>query len=99
MPGSALGFVAGTCLMLLLPQLPSAGARAGLAVAALVVGWRAGSFVPIALVAGVILCRAEAGSRMADQLEPDLEGRILAIEGRVASVPQTLAQGDRKSVV
>jgi len=70
MPSSALGFVAGTCLMLLLPQLPSAGALAGLAVAALVVGWRAGSFVPIALVAGVILGRAEALSRMADQLDP-----------------------------
>jgi competence protein ComEC len=95
MPSSALGFVAGTCLMLLLPQLPSAGALAGLAVAALVVGWRAGSFVPIALIAGVILGRAEAGSRMADQLDPDLEGRILAIEGQVASVPQTLAQGLR----
>jgi len=95
MPGSALGFVAGTCVLLLLPQLPSASVLAGLAVAALVVAVRAGSLVPIAFAAGAILCRAEAGARLADQLDPRLEGRILAIEGRVASVPQSLAHGLR----
>ena len=95
MPGSALGFVAGTCVLLLLPQLPSAAVLTGIAVTAVVVALRTGSLVPLAFAAGAILCRVEAGARLADQLDPGLEGRTLTIAGRVVSVPQSLAHGLR----
>ena len=75
MPGSALGFVAGTCVLLLLPQLPSAAVLAGIAVAAVVVALRTGSLVPVAFAAGASC----AGSKRAParrSADPGLEGRL-----------------------
>src|SRR4026207_921174 len=91
MPGSALGFVAGTCVLLLLPPLPSAAALGGSGGPAVVVALGRVSRVPLAFAAGAILCRVEAGARLADQLDPGLEGRTPTIAGRVVSAPQPLA--------
>ncbi len=95
MLSSALGFAAGTCVLLLLPRLPTATLLAALVLPAAAAGWRLRSCTPLAFVAGLALCASEARLRLEDRLAPTLEGRTLAIEGRVASVPQALAQGLR----
>ena len=95
MPGSALGFVAGTCLLLLLPRLPSVGMLCGLVAVAVLAALRTASLAPLAFAAGVILCRADAAARLDDLLVPDLEARILTTEGRVVSVPQPVGHGVR----
>ncbi len=95
MPGSALGFVAGTCVLLLLPQLPSTLTLAGLVAVAGLAARRLRSLVPLAFAVGFVLCRLEAGARIEDRLHAALEGQTLAIDGRVTSVPQAVAQGLR----
>jgi competence protein ComEC len=95
MPGSALAFVAGTCVLLLLPRLPAPVLLATLALLACAAGWWLRCCVPLAFVAGLLSCGLVASARLEDRLAPALEGRTLAIEGRVASVPQAVAHGLR----
>src|SRR5262245_930195 len=95
MPGSVLGFVAGSCVLLLLPHLPDPGLLVGLALLAAAAGCWLRSGAPLAFVAGLVLCAFASRARLDDRITPELEGRTLAIEGRVASVPQAVAQGLR----
>jgi competence protein ComEC len=95
MVGTAFGFLAGTCALLLAPRLPSPAELVLIATAAGAVAWRLGNRLPLAFAAGLLLCLADARARLADRLDPGLEGQTLSIEGRVVSVPQTVAQGIR----
>lgn len=92
-----LGWVGGTALVMDLPALwaPSAFLAVGAGGCA-VLAWRAR---PGWWLSGLALAFAVAGLRaghlQADQLSPALEGRDLQLVGRVASLPQQGASGDR----
>ena len=82
------GFVAGCCVVLVLPQLPpsqvvAVTGLAGVMVAAL---WRAPPVLACTL--GAVFCWLQAGARLADRLDPALEGQIITARGTVVSVPQ-----------
>jgi competence protein ComEC len=81
-------FLAGSCLVLCLPRLPSWPAAA--ACAALVAGvavWPRARWL-IALVLGSLYCLWQADARLADRLDPALEGKPLTFDATVVSVPQ-----------
>lgn len=91
----AAGMLAGICALLLLPDTPGAGAVA-LACAgatALALLTRQAAFLACAI--GFALGWWDAGARLADRLDPALEGPTLTIRGTVASVPQIRADGVR----
>ncbi|MFP8834189.1 DNA internalization-related competence protein ComEC/Rec2 [Hydrogenophaga sp. XSHU_21] len=91
------GWVAGTALMMHLPVLWTTRAFVAVGAGGLVVlAWRAR---PGWWLSGLALAFAVAGLRaghlQADQLDPALEGRDVQVVGRVASLPQQDASGDR----
>ena len=95
MIGTAFGFLAGTCTLLLAPRLPSPAELGLVAAASCASAWCLGSRIPLAFAAGLTLCFLDARTRLDDRLDPALEGQTLSIEGRVVSVPHVLAQGIR----
>ena len=102
---AALGFALGVCLLQQQPALPGLGALAGLcALASLAaIGFvrRApptvtGTATFIAFAAlGFAWAAALAHWRLADRLDPELEGRDIVVTGVVASLPQPFERGVR----
>jgi competence protein ComEC len=102
---AALGFALGVFLLQRQPALPGWGA---LASACALAALAAIGFIPrvsrsVAAVAafagfaalGLVWAAALAHIRLADRLDPALEGRDLAVSGVVASLPQAVERGVR----
>jgi competence protein ComEC len=102
---AALGFALGVCLLQQQPVLPGFGAGAALCALAslaafgiirrvppLVAG--AATFVAFAAL-GFGWAAALAHLRLADRLDPELEGRDVVVSGVVASLPQPFERGVR----
>ena len=83
----ALAFAAGAALLQLQPVLPALGwAAFAPLLGLLALRWRV-LWVPTALAAGFFWAAACAHWRMNDWLQPQLEGRDLAVVGVVSSLP------------
>ncbi|HVQ60890.1 MAG TPA: DUF4131 domain-containing protein, partial [Burkholderiales bacterium] len=102
---AALGFALGVCLLQQQPVLPGLGAGAALCALALLGAFGAIRRVP-PLVAGAAVFVAFtalgfgwaaglAHLRLADRLDPELEGRDIVVSGVVASLPQPFERGVR----
>jgi competence protein ComEC len=91
----AVAWLLGACALLLQPALP--GVRALLLVcivtASLALALRRASILAFAL--GYALCWQQGGERLGGWLDPSREGRTVALEGTVASVPLAVADGTR----
>jgi competence protein ComEC len=92
---TAIGFLVGVCWMLGLATLPGAATVAVVAVAAASLTLASRHWAPLAFALGFGWCWIVASERLAARLDPELEGRSLALRGTVASVPQRLAGGTR----
>jgi len=102
---AALGFALGVCLLQQQPALPgyaalaALGALGTLAAAGLsrrVPRFLAGCATLAAFAAlGVVWAALLAHARLADRLDPDLEGRDVVVTGVVASLPQPFERGVR----
>jgi competence protein ComEC len=101
-----LAFAVGVWLVQQLPELPAPGLLLGSAVAAVAVwvgarAWPRGNAVSRivgALAAGVLGWSWAAGCahlRLADRLDPALEGRDIVLTGVIASLPQPFERGVR----
>lgn len=91
----AAGMLAGICALLVLPGLPGTGAVALVCAGATALALLARRPAFLACAIGFALGWWDAGERIADRLDPALEGPTLAIRGTVASVPQVRADGVR----
>jgi len=102
---AALGFALGVCLLQQQPVLPGFGAGAALCALALLPAFGiirrvpppvAGAAVFVAFAAlGFGWAAALAHLRLADRLDPELEGRDVVVSGVVASLPQPFERGVR----
>jgi len=97
-----IAFAAGAALLQVQPALPgwpALGAAALLGVAAVLLGLRLRAGTVLAAAGAALLGFAWAGAfaelRMADRLDPALEGRDLAVTGVIASLPQPFERGVR----
>ncbi len=88
MPSAAIAFLAGILAVQQLPALPGRGwLWLLLPVAALAWRWR--RLYPLAfLLAGAAWTVLQAGTVLTQRLPPTLEGKDVAVEGRVASIPR-----------
>lgn len=91
----ALAFAAGAALLQLQPALPAPGWAASVPLLALLaLRWRI-LWLPAALAAGFFWAAACAHSRMSDWLQPQLEGRDIALVGVVSSLPANVERSVR----
>ncbi|HTQ75315.1 MAG TPA: DNA internalization-related competence protein ComEC/Rec2 [Burkholderiales bacterium] len=101
---AALGFALGVCVLQQLPELPAWGALASLCAFA-GAGAAFGTRLPAIAAAparfaafaaiGLAWSAALAHCRLADRLDPDLEGRDVMVSGVIASLPQPVERGVR----
>ena len=91
----AVGLLAGVCTLLSLPALPDAGTAALVCATGGLLALLTRQWAFLACVAGFGLGWHDAGQRLADRLDPQLEGRTLSVRGVVDSVPQVVADGVR----
>jgi len=95
MTAAALAFAAGVLLLQQQAALP-APAWLLLAVAAIALGaWRRSLMVPAAFAVGFLWAAGYAHLRLADRLDPALEGVDVEVTGVVASLPAPLERGLR----
>jgi competence protein ComEC len=92
---AAIGFLGGVCWMLGLATLPGGTTVAIVVVAAASLTLGSRYWAPLAFALGFGWCWIVASERLAGRLDPELEGRSLALRGTVASVPQRVAGGAR----
>jgi len=102
---AALGFALGVCLLQQQAELPGSGALAALCALASLAAARASRRVPplLAACATLVSCAALgfawaaalAHWRLADRLDPALEGRDVVVSGVVAGLPQPFDRGVR----
>ncbi len=98
---AACAYLAGTCVLLSLAALPGAGALAALLIAAAVVTFaplvrdRSPAWPVLGFALGCAAAWFAVRGRLADRLDPSLEGRAVEVRGSVASVPQRLQEGVR----
>ncbi|HET7764983.1 MAG TPA: DNA internalization-related competence protein ComEC/Rec2 [Burkholderiales bacterium] len=102
---AALGFALGVCLLQLQPTLPGWGALAALSALGALAGLSCGGRVPraatraaafVAFAAlGFAWAAALAHWRLADRLDPAVEGRDVTVTGVIASLPQPIDRGVR----
>jgi competence protein ComEC len=92
---AAFAYLAGTCALLLLPQLPELPVV--LAVCAIGTAAALALRTPplFCLALGFASCWAGSTAALAGRLDPYLEGRTLVVRGTVASVPQWRADAVR----
>ena len=105
MRSAALGFALGVWLLQFQPALPGAGWIALICVSAAIAGAGLSKRVPRAAAAGAVCvgcaalgfawAAALAQLRLADRLDPALEGRDVVVSGVVASLPQSFDRGVR----
>ena len=91
----ASGALAGCCVVLALPRLPSTSWLAAVLAATLFGGALLRSRATLALGAGAAWCAVALQAALADRLDPALEGRSLSVRGTVVSVPQGPLDGLR----
>jgi competence protein ComEC len=101
---AAVGFATGVCVLQQLPELPPWGVLASLCALAGVaaglgrrfpsVAGRSALFVAFAAT-GVVWSAVLAQCRLADRLDPDLDGRDVVVSGVIASLPQPVERGVR----
>ncbi len=82
------GFGAGCGCLVLLPELPSPGTWLAACAALIALGTLARSPVAFAVACGFGWAAWQTTGRLADRLDPALEGRVLTTRGVVVSVPQ-----------
>jgi len=102
---AALGFALGVCWLQQQATLPGPGAFAGLCAIALLAAIGFVKRVPPVLAggamffafaaAGFVWAAALAHWRLADRLDPEVEGRDVVVSGVVASLPQAFERGVR----
>lgn len=104
---AALGFTLGVCVLQQQSMLPGPGLLAAVCVCALaaliaagfakrLAPWVAGAAVFVAFaVLGFAWASGLAHWRLADRLDPELEGRDVVVSGVVASLPQPFERGVR----
>lgn len=95
MQGIALGLLVGSCLLLPLAELPESATIAGACIAGALLCALLRKPPLLAAVLGLLLCWQEMGARLADRLASDRQGRDLAVEGIVASIPRPAGDGIR----
>ena len=88
----AIAFLVGICCIHLLPALPAPWPWA--AIGAVLIGVAIGcrSRVAVALLIGIAWAWLSAHARLADDLDPSLEGVDLLVRGYVASMPAAVAE-------
>jgi competence protein ComEC len=92
---SAVGFLCGICLLLALASLPAGTTVAAVLVAGALLALASRHRAPLAFALGFAWCWFVASERLAERLDPALEGSSIEIRGTVASVPRLLAGGTR----
>jgi competence protein ComEC len=101
---AALGFALGVCVLQQQPALPGWGVLASLfTLGVLVFGVSRRAFAPVAGTAalaafaalGFAWAAALAHARLADRLDPGLEGRDVVVTGVIAGLPQPFDRGVR----
>jgi competence protein ComEC len=85
---AALSWLAGACLLLRWPTFPEPVTVLAVSAASLLAAALARRPGLAAFALGFGLAWLQCGARLADRLEPALEGQTLQVAGRVASVPQ-----------
>jgi competence protein ComEC len=86
------GFVAGACAVLCLPALPGPTTLYAFAATAAAASLLVRRTWILAIGLGALLCAHELERRLADRLDPALEGQVMTLRGTVASVPQGTLQ-------
>lgn len=84
----AIGMLAGSCAVLLLPQWPPATWLAFGVAAVAMLGWWLRSTLLVTFAVGTAWCTTIAWSALGDRLAPELEGQVLRVRGTVVTVPQ-----------
>ena len=92
---AALAFAAGVALLQLQPSLPGPAWALALVPLAAAVWWKPKSLPALAFALGFLWAAAAAHHRMADWLDPALEGRDLELTGVVSSLPLPSERGQR----
>lgn len=97
--GLAAALLCGTALQLLQARTLPVAWAAGLALAGAVAAWALRRWMPLCALALAVAAFGatdlRASARLADGLAPALEGRDLAIEGRIFGLPQDTPGGKR----
>jgi competence protein ComEC len=102
---AALGFALGVCLLQQQPELPGAGVIACLSALAALAGIGYLKRIPRVMAVGAVFVAfaalglawgaMRAHARLADRLDPGLEGRDVLVSGVVAGLPQNFERGVR----
>jgi competence protein ComEC len=95
MTGAALAFTAGVLLLQQLAALPAPAWLALLPLCLALAAWRRALLLPAAFAVGFLWAAGCAQLRMADRLDPALEGRDLELTGVVAGLPAASERGLR----
>ena len=95
MTGGILAFAAGVLLLQQQAELPPAAWLWAIAPCVALAAWRRELLIPAALAVGFLWAAGCAHWRMADWLEPALEGRDLSVVGVVAGLPAGTESGLR----
>jgi len=82
------GFVAGCCVVLVLPQLPPIQVVGFVCLAGTIIAALMRAPAVLAFSLGALFCWFQSGARLADRLDPALEGQTITMRGTVVSVPQ-----------
>lgn len=87
-PLCALALLAGVGLCLLLPALPSLVTLRALLASGLALAWRGRALRPFGvLLAGLAFAGLQAGAALDAQLPQGLQGKPLAVQGRISGLP------------
>jgi competence protein ComEC len=95
MTGGILAFAAGVLLLQQQSALPPAGWLWTIPACVALAAWRRVLLLPAALALGFLWAAGLAQLRMADRLEPALEGRDVSLVGVVAGLPENTEGGSR----
>jgi competence protein ComEC len=92
---TAIGWFAGCVAPLLLPELPAPRLLLATTCLLAATGIALRQWPVLACAVGLLLGWQELDARLADRLEPGLEGVNITVRGRVASVPMPAGEGLR----
>ena len=95
MTGGILAFAAGVLLLQQQSALPAAAWLSAIPACVALAAWRRALLMPAALALGFLWAAGLAQLRMADRLEPALEGRDVSLVGVVAGLPANAESGSR----
>jgi len=95
MTGAILAFAAGALLLQQQSALPTAAWLWAIPACVALAAWRRALRIPAALVLGFLWAAGLAQLRIADRLDPALEGRDVSLVGAVAGLPANEEGGSR----